>query len=428
MDYKKYFSLFLILLLATACEKKVPLKGKRETIGIVSESLIVDPSVASENIIIDMPRSNSAWTQGRCNSSRMVENLACNFPLKQVWSCKISGRVSLANKLTAEPVVFQDDVFVLDNFGSIHCIKKGKIIWSKLVKSNKSKREVWGSLGLSDGVLYVATSQRDAYALDMSNGDIIWHKNLISPARGSILVYKDMLYILSIDSRLEVLSAKNGERLWEHAGISEDIMLFGGGGCAAEDDIVVTPYPSGEVFGFQAKSGLQFWSQIVSSFSPDRMITSLAHIVAHPVIDNDLVCVASSSGKVVMLNLFNGRQIWEQNISGCTQTPLISVNSVFLVTSEGDLVCLSKKTGTTRWIVPLTKATKNGQKIIWHSPIMADGKLVVVGSHGVMLFLSPINGKVLDSTSCGSSVSVSPVMANGKLYILTDEVAVKAYQ
>ncbi|MDR1365598.1 MAG: PQQ-binding-like beta-propeller repeat protein [Holosporales bacterium] len=417
-----------ILAVTTACDKKVRLKGKREIFCTSSEDLKPDPIASAEGVSVAIPEANSSWTHTRKDATHNVGNLECPFPLKHKWSCKLSGSVSQNRKLNAEPIVVGQDVFVLDNSARVHCIRKGKIKWSaSLLPAKTTSDDVLGSVSYDNQVIYVATSLAEAFALEAETGKIIWRKQLNSPARGALLVYNGFVYVLSMDSKVEALSAASGDYAWSHTGISESIALMGGGGCAAARDMVIVPYASGEVFALHCGNGGQAWSQIVSHFSPDKMITSLAHIKALPVIDGNQVYIASNSGKVVSLNLANGRQLWEQSISGATQTPALSLNSFFIITNENDLVCLSKTTGAPRWITSLPRAVKK-TPIFWYGPLLAGGKLILAGSNGVILFISPVNGQRISSMSCGAGISIPPIVANGKLYILTNEVSLQVFE
>ncbi|MDR1032033.1 MAG: PQQ-binding-like beta-propeller repeat protein [Holosporales bacterium] len=421
------FSL-IILVATTACNKKVHLKGKREIFCTLSEDLKPDPVASAEGVSVAIPEANSCWTHARKDATHNVGNLECSFPIKLKWSYKLSGSVSQNRKLNAEPIVVGQDVFILDNSAKVHCVRNGRIKWSvSLLPARTTPDDVLGSIAFDGQVIYAATSLAEAFAIEAETGKIIWRKQLNSPARGALLVYGGFVYVLSMDSKVEALSAASGDYVWSHSGISESIALMGGGGCAAARDMVIVPYASGEVFALYCGNGGQVWSQIVSHFSPDKMITSLAHIKALPVIDGNQVYIASNSGKVVSLNLANGRQLWEQSISGATQTPVLSLNSLFIITNENDLVCLSKTTGAPRWIASLPKAVKK-TPVFWYGPLLAGGKLILAGSHGVILFISPIDGQVMSSMFCGAGISVPPVVANGKLYILTNEVSLRVFE
>ncbi|MDR1475628.1 MAG: PQQ-binding-like beta-propeller repeat protein [Holosporales bacterium] len=432
-EYKnmKHISISLLLLtlfITAACDKKVRLKGKREIIWTLSEDLRVDPVSAAETVLIAAPEVKSSWTHSRRDTTHNVGNMSCSFPLKRVWSCKLSGAVSHNRKLVSEPIVVDSDVFIFDNSARVLCVRDGKIKWSlSLVPKKGSADNVWGGIAYDGQIVYAATNQAEAFAINAETGRIIWKRQLNSPARGGILVYRGFIYVLSMDSKLEVLSAASGDYIWSHAGIPEDIALMGGSGCAAARDTVIVPYPSGEIFAFYYNNGSQIWNQIVSRFSLDKMATSLSHIKALPVIDGNYVYVASNSGKIAALNLINGMQLWEQSISGTTQTPAISINSVFIITNENDLVCLSKTTGNLRWMTPLPKVVKK-TPIFWYGPLFVDGKLVLAGSNGVIMFISPADGRKISTIFCGARISIPPVAANGKLYILTDEVALQAFE
>jgi alcohol dehydrogenase (cytochrome c) len=75
-----------------------------------------------------------------------------------------------------------------------------------------------------DGVMYVTTSFNHVYAIDAKTGEEFWHyKHKMGPVttyccgpnnRG-VAIYKDKVYMATLDSKLVALDAKTGSVLWE---------------------------------------------------------------------------------------------------------------------------------------------------------------------------------------------------------------------
>ena len=75
-----------------------------------------------------------------------------------------------------------------------------------------------------DGVMYVTTSFNHVYAIDAKTGEMFWHyKHKMGPVttyccgpnnRG-VAIYKDKVYMGTLDSKLVALDAKTGSVIWE---------------------------------------------------------------------------------------------------------------------------------------------------------------------------------------------------------------------
>ena len=65
-------------------------------------------------------------------------------------------------------------------------------------------------------------------------------------------------------------------------------------------------------------------------------------------------------------------------------------------------------------------------RINYAGPLMAGGRIILASSDGRVLSLDPANGELLDTVDIDAPVSVAPVVADGTLYILSDDGALIA--
>ena len=70
---------------------------------------------------------------------------------------------------------------------------------------------------------------------------------------------------------------------------------------------------------------------------------------------------------------------------------------------------------------------KKGE-IDYKGPILAGGRLIVVGSNGVMINIDPVTGSFQSQTGAGAGISLTPVVANSTLYIYDDSGRLSAYR
>ena len=117
-----------------------------------------------------------------------------------------------------------------------------------------------------------------------------------------------------------------------------------------------------------------------------------------------------------------GARLWEKDIGG-TQMPWVAGDYVFVVTNDAELVALTRKEGYIRWIARLPRFEDEEDRedpIFWSGPVLAGDRLIVAGSHGEAMSVSPYTGEVLGRFELPDGVSISPVVADNTLYILTD--------
>jgi hypothetical protein len=76
-----------------------------------------------------------------------------------------------------------------------------------------------------------------------------------------------------------------------------------------------------------------------------------------------------------------------------------------------------------RWATilgPYVDKDEREDGVFWAGPVLAGDRLIVTGSHGEALSISPYTGKVLGWIKLNRRVMISPIVANNTLYVLDD--------
>jgi outer membrane protein assembly factor BamB len=152
-------------------------------------------------------------------------------------------------------------------------------------------------------------------------------------------------------------------------------------------------------------------------------LSSLSEIRGSPVIDRDLVLAISFSGRIAAINLRDGRRLWDRDIAGL-ETPWVAGDFIFLVTTQAEVVCLARKSGRIRWVRQLPLYENEEKKldpIHWSGPVLVSNRLILVSSKGNALTISPYSGHILGSIELPSSALIPPIVADGSIFVLTDD-------
>jgi outer membrane protein assembly factor BamB len=64
---------------------------------------------------------------------------------------------------------------------------------------------------------------------------------------------------------------------------------------------------------------------------------------------------------------------------------------------------------------------KHRDPLVWRGPVLANGQLLVVGTHGKMMVFSPRDGSEVTTVDIPENISDAPVVAGGRLYFLTQD-------
>jgi outer membrane protein assembly factor BamB len=281
---------------------------------------------------------------------------------------------------------------------------------------------IGGGVGFADGVLFATTGYDEVIALNPANGTILWRRDIPAAARAAPTIMDGRLFIATLDNRLLALNPADGALFWEHAGLSESAGLVGAASPTATRNIVIPAFSSGEITALRVENGSVAWSENLAGVRSIGGISSLSDIKALPVVDNGVVIAFSFSGKMAAIDELSGNRIWQRDIGG-SQTPWVAGDYIFALSSDNELMALNRTSGSILWVTQLDKYTDPDDlqgKILWAGPLLAGGRLILTGSDGRLVEFNPMTGEALAQSDLDRAMVIPPIVANGTLYILSE--------
>jgi len=419
-------------------ESKPPrLEGERKPVLVGEEQVRPDATLANRAVALPRPVGNKEWPQAGGYPDHAMHHLMLGERPERAWLGNVGAGTGSSNflrtfglstprRLIAQPIVADGRLYALNSVGEVVALslETGAQIWRvNVLPPEEDQGDVGGGVGYAGGVLYVATGAAEVLALSPADGQILWRVDLGAPSRGAPTISGGRIYVVTTENELIALdAAKKGERLWNFAGVAEATGILGAANPAVEGNIVVAPQSSGEVVALRAENGRQLWSERLAATRQINPITNIADITARPVVDRGMVIAVSNAGRLAALDIRTGRRLWDLDIGGI-QTPWLAGDWVYALSNEGQLVCLDRATGRIKWSVQLNNFTTERQQrtpVVWAGPVLASDRLIVAGSHGEALALSPYTGAVLGRIVIGQRVFISPIVANGMIFFLDD--------
>lgn len=412
---------------------KTPTTGERIPILDFETKAVAEPELKELTVVLPPPATNADWPQPGGSASKSMGHLTLGEALAPAWSVTIGKGSTATRRLNAAPVVLGGRVFTIDTDGDVAATDAatGRRVWSAHV-AYKKKGDVafGGGVSAGDGRVYATTGFGVVTALDATTGAVVWRKEFLVPFRGAPTVSGNRIYCLTQDNQLFALSADKGETLWSVASTVETASLLAGGAPAVALDTVVVGYSSGELNALRIENGRTVWADALARTGRTTALNALTDIDASPVIDRGRVFAIGHGGRMAALELATGQRVWERNFAG-TSTPWVAGDFVYAVTTEGEVVCLTRGEGKIKWVLRLPRyknATKKTGAFIWTGTVLASDRLLVAGSNRTLVTVSPYTGKLLSSVALKAPAYLSPVVAQNTIFLLTDDGKLTAYR
>lgn len=410
-----------------------PLPGERISVLLHERTLVPDPKTAGAEILLPPPSINPDWPQAGGYANHAMHHIETGDVLKPIWQTAIGAGADDQERFVAAPIVAADRVFAMDVDSTVSAFdaNTGDELWSaELTPDEEDDGHIGGGLAFENGRLYVTTGFAQVIALDAGTGAEIWRQTVGGPMRTPPTARGGRVFAVTVDNKLYALHGGDGSTLWTHNGISEVASLLGGASPAVDAGVIVVPYSSGELIALKVENGRLLWADSLASIRRTDVVSTLAHIRGRPIIDRGRVFAMSHGGQTVSIDLRSGRRIWDKEIGGI-ESPWVAGNYVFAVTNNSEVICLARDTGRIYWVTALPRWKDEEDRkdpIIWTGPILVSDRLIVGGSHGQALALSPYSGNILGQEEMPDGVSVAPVVANGSVFFLSDDAELTAYR
>ncbi len=413
-------------------DDKPPLPGARISVMELNRSLVADPSLADVKVQLPSPYLNADWTQPGGNQTHALHHLQVNGAvLSQAWSVDIGSASSDDNRILSEPVIADGLVFVMDSDSIVSAYNSGSgaNAWrADLTPEDEDDDLFGGGVALGEGKLVATTPYAEMVALDAKAGSILWRVKVPAPIRSGPAISDGRIFAVTIDNQLVVHALEDGRRLWSNAGVEEAAGLLGGSTPAVDGTLAVAAYTSGDLLAFDVTTGSNLWSESLAGGARGDAIATLTDIRGRPVIDRDLVIAIGNGGVLAAINAQFGGRVWDIGIGG-TQGPWVAGDYIYVLSNQNEIVCVTRQDGRIKWMkgLPLFEDPIDKEDpIYWAGPVLVGDRLLVLGSNGFALSLSPYDGALLGTQQIAGGAHVPPVVANGTVYVLTDDARLLA--
>ena len=411
-----------------------PVTGERVAVLVNEADINVDEATAAAPMSLPAAVANDSWAQSGGNARKSVGHVALGNALGVAWTASIGEGSSRTARLASGPVVAGGRVYTIDTMGVVRAFdaNSGTPAWSTRFGDAGPNRSALfgGGVAFDGGRVYATNGLGYVAALDASNGGIVWTVRPGGPLRGEPSVADGNVYVMSQDNQLYSLKASDGTTNWNSTAALEIAGVSGAAAPSVGQGTVVAGFSSGELNAYRYENGRMVWQDALARTSISTSVASLSDIDADAVIEGGVVYAVGQGGRMVALDLFSGQRIWELNFAGIS-TPWVAGDWLFAVNDRAQLVAISRATGKIKWINQLPRYRDMKDKkgpITYVGPVLAGDRLVLAGSNGALINVSPTDGAFQSQVSVGDGVSFQPVVANNTLYILTDSGRLIAYR
>ena len=329
--------------------------------------------------------------------------------LQTMWTVNNTGD-GINNKDIKLSLAEQQNVlYTADYKGVITAINRnnGKLLWKKDLHL-----PITAGPTVNENKLILATSDAKVIAINTTNAQIAWQINASSEVLARPQIADNVVYIHSLDGALNALNAQDGRQMWRFAVTIPSLMLRRSSTPVVTTDRVIAGFANGKLVAIKRMDGAVEWTQDAAQPTGRSEIQRMVDISADPVINNNMVYVASYRGNLAAYLIANGHQLWERDISsyaGCS----VDNTLLYVAATDGKLWAIEQNSGDTFWVQPVLQGRRLSK------PVIIDNYIVVGDEDGYIHCIDKATGKLVARKQFDhKGIEAAPLVIKDTLYIL----------
>ncbi|MCL2566598.1 MAG: PQQ-binding-like beta-propeller repeat protein [Alphaproteobacteria bacterium] len=305
------------------------------------------------------------------------------------------GRSYRGNKRPPNILIKDGFLYMLDSNNTIAVFSLDRRRVIKRFPLREQRRATASGMAVYENNLYITFENGILLSFSLAANEINWTVNVGLPINSAPVVSNNEVFFVA-NNTVYAVSTTSGNILWNHIGSKAGVslrMLFAP---SVYSGYLFLGLSSSDVLVLRQEQGnLFFRTNISNTGAVSFRLNPLMGDIKSPIIPFNGNIIVGSNNRIVMFSLANQREVWRNTQIGTYSTPIISNNSILLISTTGNLVSLNANTGAANWSNALTTRVRTKRRIFWYGPVEFNNQLFIANSVGEIMLVDKSNGNLL---------------------------------
>ncbi len=339
---------------------------------------------------------------------RALEEITNEVMLSEVWQRKvIEGQGNRFLKL--EMVISDGNLYVADRKGQVVALDQqtGETLWEV-----DTQLPISGGLEVGYENLFFGTTDADVVALKLNDGETTWTARVSSEVLSVPRFAEGLLVVRSIDGAINTLDASTGEDKWSYIRDVPALSLRGTSSPVLKSGGVISGYANGKLVVLRLTDGLQIWETSVAVPRGRGALSRMVDVDSDPLAGERFIYAATFNGGLVAVDIRSGEITWRRSEMSSYKKMAADWVSIFVVDINNHIWSADQSNGTINWeqshlehrqLTPLTKI---------------NDYLLTADYEGYLHVLSASDGHLLGRYKVSdAAITAAPIVDDGLIYV-----------
>lgn len=317
------------------------------------------------------------------------------------------------------PAIDSSKVYAADTRGLVQARDKftGNLLWEvELEDDNEEEIHFTGGPGLGAGTVILGSNNGEVFALNSENGATLWQVSVSSEVLSVPVVASGIVIVRTTDGSVIALDEKSGQKKWSYEHTIPALIVRGIGKPLILGDIIIEGYDNGKLLALNLGDGKYAWETSLTIPKGRSEVERLVDIDVDPVEARGVIYTASYNGGTAAVSAANGEVAWRnEDVSSYTGLSY-DAQYVYISNSSGNVLQLDQGNGASLW----EQKDLHGRKLT--APAVYQSYVVVGDYDGYVHWLSTTDGRQLGREKiAGDGIDAKPVIDGDTVYIFAKD-------
>ena len=427
----KYFLILLLFIILNQCSldtktgiwnKSKIEEEKKEDVKEIFQTETILTKEFNQNLKIRIT-SNYSQNPFINNLSNNTGYINFESEFKEVSKFKFK-KIKNFEFINPDLLIGQDNSLVFfDDKGSILKFNQNSELAWKVNYYDKKQKKLNPSIyfASNDKYLIAADSIANLYAINFSNGKLLWKKYNSASFNSELKIYNDKIFLIDVDNIIRCFSLKTGSEIWSFGTQKSFLKSKRKLSLVIQNGLVIFIDTFGDISALDINSGNLVWQ--AQTINEDIFESSFLLKSSRLVYEKETIFVSNNQNKFFAINSRNGLIKWEQAINSYLD-PVVIKDFIITISEEGYLIVIDKHKGNILRSTSIFDVLKN-KKIYPTGFIVAKKFIYVCISNGRLIKINIEDGKTKNIIKINGETISKPYVLNKKMYILRNNAIIK---
>jgi outer membrane protein assembly factor BamB len=338
--------------------------------------------------------------------------------IKKLWSTGV-GNGQGKGLYKIGPVVQGDKLYAASSDGRIVVVSRDT---GKTLLKEDLDRTLSGGVGIYGDVLLLGSSEGKVVAVDADTAEELWSTQLTGEVLAAPQGDGRTVIAQTYDGKLAGLDFDSGELLWTYDSNVPVLTIRGTSTPLLQDGVAYAGFANGRVLALDARTGAIVWEVRVAISQGRSEIERIVDVDGTmELLGNDLFA-ASYQGRLVAIDVANGRKSWQQEISSVSGVSQ-GFGNVYAADDDGTVYAFLRTGAGVRW----SQGELAYRELSRPTPVSS---YVAVGDfEGYVHILSQVDGSIVGRMKVdGDGVRADMLSDDNVLYVFGNGGKLVAYE